>query len=507
MGNSIKTVFRVSTALLLGALLASTPLSASASSDWSPVGSTDEGFHEIIVQDSVPFFRQFSFLHVDFDSKQFVCADMSRGICRSPQAAQFNVILPVCSTASETDCIEFLSSTKSDGTSEVGSFERYSMPTHPSLFRGDGRILPRNPQSPSIWNLPSAAHAGGVQYAVHAGITGEITGGRVVSSDFYAQVYAFKEIPGAGEAFDQNGYSNFSYCDFKPNRQINGCGGGGPTPGAVCVIQLQVGGACGAQQDLPPNTSFSLKFRISQEPNGWYHGRLTKPSIVLEKKSRGVALTISGDPVEVPVLYHQGSYKDMPRALKGYWDSCVRGNLVGRECPTSTRQFGVDMTRQPGEKRNITSEQKPWTPKALETVKFFRNFTAGLSPKADQVWAVRSLESSSNQSSACYARPGFKGLISTNATAYSSGPPTLARGILNYSLAAPSQYVGAIEEISGSYDLVMRRDFASCVYGGREVSPRASISVTQRSGTRKVATSITSRSPEWIRVTAREFTY
>jgi hypothetical protein len=135
---------------------------------------------------------------------------------------------------------------------------------------------------------------------------------------------------------------------------------------------------------------------------------------------------------------------------------------------------------QTGEQRNITSEQKPWTPKALETVKFFRNYTAGLSPKADQVWAVRSLESSSNQSSACYARPGFKGLISTNATAYSSGPPTLARGILNYSLAAPSQYVGAIEEIDGSYDLVMSRAFASCVYGGREVSARASVSVTPK---------------------------
>ena len=431
---------------------------------------------------------------------------MTRGICRSPQAALFNVILPVCSTASETDCIEFLSSTNSDGTAEVGSFERYSMPTHPSLFRGDGRVLPRNPQSPSIWNLPSAAHAGGIQYAVHAGITGGIIGGRVVSSDFYAQVYAFKELPGRGEAFDQNGYSNFSYCDFKPNRQINGCGGGGPTPGAVCVIQLQVGGACGAQQDLPPNTSFSLKFRISQEPNGWYHGRLTKPSIVLEKKSRGVALTISGDPVEVPVLYHQGSYKDMPRAVKNYWDQCVRGSRW-ESCPWSTRQFGADVLRQAGEKRNITSEQKPWTPKALETVKFFRNYTAGLSPKADQVWAVRSLESASNQGNACYTRPGFKGLISTNATAYSSGPPTLARGILNYSLAAPSQYVGAIEEISGSYDLVMSRAFASCVYGGREVSPRASVSVTQRSGTRKVATSITSRSSEWIRVTAREFTY
>jgi hypothetical protein len=502
----VKNGLRAVTVLVLGLSLSGATLTAASAQEWSPVGSTDEGFHEIIIQDSVPFFRQFSFLHVSSNSKEFVCADMSRGICQSPQAAQFNAILPVCSSASETDCIEYLASSKSDGLAVEGQFERYSMPTHPSLFRGDSRLLPRNPQSPSIWNLPSAQHSGGVQYAVHAGITGSINNGRVTSSDFYAQIYAFKEVPGRGEAFDQNGYSNFSYCDFKQNREINGCGGGGPIPGAVCVIQIQVGGACGAKQDLPPNTSFSLKFRVSQEPNGWYHGRLAKPSIALEKRSRGVSLTISGDPVEVPILYHQGSYKDMPNAVKNYWDSCVSPSNLGK-CPWSTRQFRADVLRQAGEKRNITSEQKPWTPKALETVKFFRNYTAGLSPKADQVWAVRSLESSTNQGNACYAKPGFKGLISTNATAYSSGPPTLARGILNYSLAAPSQYVGAIEEIDGTYDLVMIRAFASCVYGGREVSPRASISVTQRSGTRKVATSITSRSPEWIRVTARAFTY
>ena len=502
----MKSLLRVATVLGLGLALSGATITSATAQEWSPVSSTEEGFHEIVIQDSVPFFRGFSFLHVDHDSKQFVCADMSQGICRSPQGAQYNVIFPVCSSNSETDCIEFLSSTKSDGTSAVGSFERYSMPSHPSLFRGDGRLLPRNPQSPSIWNLPSAEHAGGIQYAVHAGITGGINGGRVVSSDFYAQVYAIKEIPGAGDAFDQNGFANFSYCNFKPNRQIIGCGGSVSPAGEICVIQIQIGGTCGAQQDLPPNTSFSLKFRISQEPNGWYHGRLTKPSIVLDKRSRGVSLTISGDPVEVPVLYHQGSYKDMPRALKNYWDSCVSRSNLGK-CPWSTRQYGADVLGQTGEQRNITSEQKPWTPKALETVNLFRNYTAGLSPKADQVWAVRSLESSSNQSSACYGRPGFKGLISTNATAYSSGPPTLARGILNYSLAAPSQYVGAIEEIDGTYDLVMSRAFASCVYGGREVSARASISVTQRSGTRKVATSITSRSPEWIRVTARAFTY
>ena len=129
----MKRILRLLTGLALGIVLSIPPMSASASSDWSPVGSADEGFHEIVIQDSVPFFRQFSFLHVSSNSKEFVCADMSRGICESPQAAQFNVILPVCSSASDTDCIESIASSSSGGLAAVGQFDRYSMPTHPSL--------------------------------------------------------------------------------------------------------------------------------------------------------------------------------------------------------------------------------------------------------------------------------------------------------------------------------------------------------------------------------------
>lgn len=491
--------FRVAITTAVALSLVASPVSA----EWSPVNSYDSGFHEIIVEDTVDFFRQFSFLNVYVDNKEFVCENMSRGDCQTLEAAHFNLILPVCSTQSQLDCIAGLSA-KTAMQSQTAKFERYTMPRHPSLFKGDGKRLSTNPQSPSVWDLTQFPHVGGTKYVVHAGFAGGINNGKVTSSNFYAQVYAVQEVPGRGEQFDQNNYSNFNWCDFNPQtRQVNGCGGGGSVEGETCVVQFQEGGSCGAKRPIPADLVISLKLRLAQEPNGWYHGRLGDPSVALTKTGKGVEITVAGAPLEVPIVYHSGFYADFPEPLKKYWDDCAKS----WDCPKSTSQFGADLERQPGIERNLISEQKAWTPRALETVKFFNRYTNGESPKLEQVWAVRSLEDTGAKAGKCYAAKGFKGMITTNATAYSDGPPLLSKGSLKYSLAAPSKSSATQQEIVGSYNLVMRTSFANCVYGKKTISPKAEVTITSTQGDYRLATSVTSRSSNWIRVSANNFGY
>lgn len=474
-----------------------------ANADWSPIGSPDAGFHEIIVEDTVDFFRQFSFLNAYKGAKEYVCADMANSDCRKLDAAHFNVILPICSSTSQFDCIAGIRASVG-GKSEAGVFERYTMPRHPSLFRGDGKRLPENPQSPSVWNLPLVPHEGGTKYVIHAGFAGGINKGVVTEKNFYAQIYAVEEVPGRGEAFDQYNYSNFNWCDFNPvTREVNGCGGGGSVAGETCVVQFQIGGSCGAKRPIPKNVEITLNLRLSQEPSGWYHGRLGSPALAMSKAGKGVNLSITGSTVEVPILYHSGYYDELPDPIKRYWDNCAKV----WSCPKSTSQFGADLERQPGKERNLVSEQKAWTPQALDTVKFFKQYTNGETPKLEQVWAVRSLENSGSRGGKCYSSKGFKGMITTNATAYSDGPPVLTKGILRYSLAAPNKNIATQEEILGNYSLVMRTSFANCVYGNKTISPRAEISVTSLNGDYRVATSVTSRSSSWIRVSANNFNY
>lgn len=461
------------------------------------------GYHAIVVEDTVEFFRQFSYLTRFKNGKEFSCPDMGSGDCRTLQAAMYNVILPRCESRTQLDCIAGLRVTDGERVSEA-SFERYTMPKHPALFKGDNRRLLANPQSPSVWDLSDFPHASGTKYVVHAGFTGGINRGAVTSSEFYAQIYAIEETVGRGESFDDNNYSNLSWCNFNPKtRAIIGCGGGGNTADEVCVVQFQVGGTCGAKREIPENLQLTLNLRLSKEPNGWYHGRLSDPSVNLVKSGKGMILSVTGSTVPVPTLQHAANYRDMPVALKRYWNTCVKN----WDCPKSTRQAGAVFEKQTGEERNITSEQKAWSPRALETVKFFKAFTDDSSPKVETVWAVRSLQNTNVPGGRCFSSRGFKGLITTNATAYSDGPPTLSRGILRYSLAAPSRAAETGEEVSGSYNLVMRTSFARCIYGGRNVSPRAEISITAVDGDYKISTSVTSKNKNWIRVSANNFSY
>lgn len=487
-------------AIILTAILSLQPIPASA---WSPQDSTEPGFHQVIVEDTVSFFRQFSFLNSWKNDNWFVCPGYGTGVCKDLKSGMFNVILPACEFEDQVDCIETLA-VQTASKSQVAIFERYTMPSHPSKFVGDGKNLPRNPESPSIWELSDFPHEGGTKYAVHVGYDGGISNGRVTSRNFYAQIYAVTEVPGRGEAFDQNNYSNFAWCDFdKTTRKQNGCGAGGNVEGFVCVVQFQVGGSCGARQPLPQGVSFTLTVRLSKESNGWYHGRLKSPAISLDKMQDGVKVTISGDPVDVPIVYHAGNYRDFSDSLKKYWDDCAGSS----DCPKFTREFGANLARQPGGIRNITSEQKPWTPKSLSTVKFFTKISQGRSPKADRVWAVRSLENVKSSLGKCYSGLGLKGLITTNATSYTDGPPSLSRGVLRYSLAAPSILESTGEEIFGNYDLVMRSSFAKCIYGSSNISPRAEVTVSGFSENVKVATSVTSRTRDWIRLSANNFNY
>jgi len=461
------------------------------------------GYHEIVIEDTVEFFRQFSYLTRFKNGKEFSCSNMGIGDCRTLQAAMYNVILPKCESGGQLDCIVDLR--VSDGERESKAvFERYTMPKHPALFKGDSKRLLASPQSPSVWDVSEFPHESGTKYVVHAGFTGGINRGVVTSSEFYAQVYAIEETAGRGDQFDQNNYANFSWCNFDPRtRAILGCGGGGNTATEVCVVQFQVGGTCGAKREIPENLKLNLVLRLSKEPNGWYHGRLSDPSVNLVKSGKGVILSVAGSTVPVPTLQHSASYKDMPVALKRYWNNCVKS----WDCPKSTRQAGAILEKQTGEERNITSEQKAWSPRALQTVKFFKAYTNDLSPKVEKVWAVRSLQNTNVPGGRCFSSKGFKGLITTNATAYSDGPPVLSRGVLKYSLAAPSKAADSGEEVPGSYNLVMRTSFARCIYGGRSVSPRAEISVTAIDGDYRVSTSVTSRTNNFIRVSANNFNY
>ena len=127
---------------------------------------------------------------------------------------------------------------------------------------------------------------------------------------------------------------------------------------------------------------------------------------------------------------------------------------------------------------------------------------------APSVWSFRTLSSEEmNGSAKCLSNGnGLKGIVSTNSTAYSSGPPSFENALLNYKVAS-LHYLPDGAVFKGSYDLMMRSDVARCLYGFSNAGISASISVINVEGQNEVATTSSSEKNGWLRLSAKNFTF
>ena len=101
------------------------------------------------------------------------------------------------------------------------------------------------------------------------------------------------------------------------------------------------------------------------------------------------------------------------------------------------------------------------------------------------------------------------GLVTTNATAYSSGPPKFesATGALEYQVAAPHFEKDGVTPFKGTYDLAIRSDVARCIYGFTNAPIQATISVVNSDADPKLVTTTFKESDGWVNFSARNFEF
>jgi hypothetical protein len=129
-------------------------------------------------------------------------------------------------------------------------------------------------------------------------------------------------------------------------------------------------------------------------------------------------------------------------------------------------------------------------------------------------WSVRTLagtqDSGGGQSfNSCIARDSsVVGIVTTNAMVYSAGPPTFntTTGALDYKVLSPHFDSQGAENL-GTYDLLLRSDFARCIYGFSSAPIRAEISILGSAGEDKVATTVINEKDGWMYLSAKGFTY
>jgi len=430
----------------------------------------------------------------------------------------FNALLPVCGTISSVYCIEDFGVVSSSGESSTASFSRYFPNEGLNKFVGSEKLKLPFGATGSIFDLPSAPHEGGTLYYVSALTKGELRkeSGAVLEA-LNIEIYPVKLEPGDN-----------AIQDVDPGMSMSkGLGDGTPaglwrfasfgfSGKSFCVAGSVKEKLCAQRYAFPAEKKFYIKLKLQSKPKGWLHGRIAKPDVSFNEISSGYSFYVAASPVAVPVVYKMYKYTAMPQALKDQYDFKTGGYKpeVATRIPNlsgAPEGCGRSVCTDDPMTRNVIIAPSASSKFGMDQLKLWLPFVEDKASTLFGTWSLRTLDENETQNaSECFKNgdKGVTGIVTTNATQYSAGPPTLNKsdGTLEYQVAAP-HFTTKGDEFLGTYDLIMRSDVARCVYGFTSAPIRAELSIVNDQGNQKVATEILGEKNGWLYLSAGGFTY
>jgi hypothetical protein len=134
----------------------------------------------------------------------------------------------------------------------------------------------------------------------------------------------------------------------------------------------------------------------------------------------------------------------------------------------------------------------------------FRDVAKDKSQGSLSLWSFGTLPTAGNPCLSDTSK--LLGLVTTNATAYDGQAPAFKESTLQYSVAG-YHYLPDGSLNLGTYDLIMRKETARCLYGFSSAPISASVSVTSESGSENVAVTSFNEVGDWDHFAAYGFTF
>lgn len=469
-------------ALLVVVLL---PAPVAAANSWTPENSPnwipgfendwDNGKDQVLItEDQVH--NTSTVFWTDSKGQMSVCNDPTENLNCGKSGTGYvsgQVLLPMCAEEVE-NCINKVSIFNQAATSSEAIFVKTvaGLPVvgYPKvgLPRGDGSHVFSSELS----------HGSGNEYSVQASFGfGTDRTGKLSPDQLVVRVMPIKEQPD-NRAIDPI----VEICETPDGKGMSACVGGAPEACAYATA-----GICAREQVFAPDTRIAVQLKLTNRLTGWFRGRLKDPVIDVQKiDDRYNLVTVEASPVEVARFFTPAD------------TSAGAPNILGRP--------------------NENSHGGPYTlfdassTKALKIVNGYREWVKDTAAGTSTVWTFTSVES--GQASAGNSQ-GYRclndssrllGIVTTNAMAYEGGAPRYTGGFLNYNLAGMHFLPGGVDEVIGTYDLVMRSDVARCLYGFSKAPISATISVVG-GDSNKVATTVVSEKNGWLKLAAYGFTF
>lgn len=397
-----------------------------------------------------------------------------------------SILLPRCMTKAETWCIEELAISKQGRTPVPAKFIRQvqgiTTPENQKLFYPRGSTI-------SLWEAPGISNSGGTNtYAAFVQVTmarfpefmkKESRPGARLS----VSIMPFKEI-GNLQSPNQTSYKGISLTEV-----VNPTGGkkfqlsGGDIE---CVWTED--GKCGQPVDFADDTVASISLRLRKDLTGWLMGRMQDPRVKIEKLDGEFSrLIVSANAVTIPKLNVSIAKSQLTQKLRDTWT-----------------EDGYGIT-DPNGIYTVTSDDSG----IFEIIDSWREIARDTSSALGTAWNFSSITGGGG--SPCLLNPdGLQGIVSTNAMGYDGVAPSYGNGTLNYQVAG-FHFNADGSEFIGSYDLLINRKIADCLYKLKNLPVTATVSIIDDGKISKLSSSkfseISVGSASWFKVSVQGFTF
>ena len=420
------------------------------------------------------------------------CTSADNGICSGQSDLWYAAHLPQCSNTELTDCIVSVSASTAGGTQKTATFDRYFPNFGPQSYTGKPSIKLPTGRAPSVWKIPGAPHIGGDEYVVLARLKGN-TGNRKTASFQLA-------LTPVSLKTDADTTTDFRLPYWiQPGRMA----GPASDRGLFRCAYWGENGACLLSRAFPVDTSFTVVVRLATEPAGWLHGRINTPTISFTKDGDNTLVSVTASPVQVPAFQIGKQYSEFPAAIQTAFA------LNGPYGEGGTRQPGGQYRTDPA-MRNAEYNLTAYKNEGFEQLALMTDVIGDKAGWAPWMWRVRTLsDDEMNKAGKCLTTgDGVKGIVTTNATIYGSGPPSFntTSGSLDYKVAAP-HFTRTGDVFKGAYNLIMRSDVARCFYNFTSAPVKADISVIESTGTEGKATTSIKEENGWLTLSASGFSH
>ena len=448
------------------------------SPDFAPgIASVYAWFHDKVAFPTRPGLRS-----VGADSRRLNCGSIDSALCLDRTRFNYDANYPFCSNAQITDCIEEVFAISENGKRTSASNIEY-LPKNPIIVNQGSPYHPGG-SSKEIFDLPGITHKGGTtKYAIEVLNSGEFT------------IFDRNNINSGYSVSDQNFFVKITPVNMKSGTyQIPQTISGLPQGFDFFCTVLDVD-QCGMAQGFSEGYKFGVTLRMKNRIYGWLQGRMQTPEFTSTDLPGGSKkITVTGFPVTVPSISGGGSCKDkLTPALR---------NRYAYACGTEYEQFW-QYTSENGTAGLTAFEE--WLPvlgekaTVMPTTWSFRNIKKDEFPAA----GLRA-----GQCIVSAMKTGVGGMVSTNATAFSSGPPVFNEltQSLDYRVAAP-HLTSEGKVFRGYYNLKMTTETARCIYDFKPIPIQATISVVTQDGEKIVGTTVVKTNDDWIELTAANFEF